>query len=192
MRRGRRSASSGPVLLVQGEGYIAEPGTGTLNPLPAIGRLGSCGDVARAVCSLASSRHRWALELKSPREVASSSVDSQEAFRLRGSALDRSSVLFGSRPGCPWPGSKVCIELTPSTGQRFSAGRVCWAWVRGSQPPAPEAGRLSCRCGLFAQASARVRSRQCGRSRSVTGPESSKRAPTRRSERCNRGPQPIR
>jgi hypothetical protein len=60
-RTGLGPASSGPVLLVQGEGYIAEPRAGNLNPLPAIGRLGSCCDVARAVCSLASSRYHWAL-----------------------------------------------------------------------------------------------------------------------------------
>jgi hypothetical protein len=85
----------------------------------------------------------------------------------------------------PGQGQRFCIELTPSTGQRFSAGRVCWAWVRGSQPPAPEAGRPSCRCELFAQASARVRGGQRGRSRSVTSPESSKRARSRLIERCN-------
>jgi hypothetical protein len=44
----RRPARSGPVLLVQGEGDIAEPGTGNLHPLPAIGRLGSRGDVGQS------------------------------------------------------------------------------------------------------------------------------------------------
>jgi hypothetical protein len=105
VRRGRRSASSGPVLLVQGDGYIAEPETGNLNPLPAIGRLGSCGDVARAVCSLASSRHRWALGLKSPREEVST-VKKPFGFAV-----------------VPWTVhqfSLVLVRVVPGQGQRFA------------------------------------------------------------------------
>jgi hypothetical protein len=41
----RRPANSGPVLLMQGDGHIVEPGTGDLIPLPAFGRLGCCSDV---------------------------------------------------------------------------------------------------------------------------------------------------
>jgi hypothetical protein len=130
------AANSGRAVLLQGQGHITEPGTGDLNPFPAVGRLGCCRNVSQSGVQL----RQFQAPLSSRVEVPAIDGFVQEPFSFAVMIRSVHSVLFGRRLLRPGRRPEAYIGLTPPGGQRFTVPQL-WAWYAARCRRLREPGR---------------------------------------------------